>query len=66
MVPEVIMKSRTVCILKCTCKSEQQDKMYKGMRVANMMATKNPKESARQVRCTVCSSVHRTEDHKLV
>ena len=39
-------------IIKCTCKNEQQDKMYgKGNRVANQ--TKN--SDGKVFRCTVCA-----------
>ena len=50
--------------VNCTCSHEQQDKMYGvGVRVANTTA-KQDKDYV-EVRCTVCSKIHRVSPSKV-
>jgi hypothetical protein len=57
---------KTIARIKCSCQHEQQDEMYgKNIRIANVCKTNNPKDSARDVRCTVCSKIHRTDESKM-
>lgn len=53
------MKQGTAKV-KCSCEHRAQDEMYgKGMRIANATATQDDKGGTADVRCTVCSHVHR-------
>lgn len=57
------MKNGTA-LVQCSCKHEQQDKMYgAGVRVANATA-KQDKDSV-EVRCTVCGKTQRVSSSKV-
>jgi len=57
------MKNGTARVL-CTCEHEFQDKKYgKNVRVAN--ATSRQDSTFVEVRCTVCSKVHRVNPSKV-
>lgn len=48
----------------CSCSHHQQDEMYgKGIRVAN--ATAKQDKDFVEVRCTVCSKIHRVHPSKV-
>ena len=50
--------------VQCTCTHEQQDKLYgKQVRIAN--ATAKQDKDFVEVRCTVCSRIHRTTQDKV-
>lgn len=49
-----------VAIIRCSCKSEYQDKEYGlGMRVCNL------KKKEGECRCTVCGKDHQYKQHEL-
>lgn len=57
--------SKTVAIVRCNCKHEQQDEMYgQGNRLANAQPS-DPKSTDVTVRCTVCGTVHRINKDRL-
>lgn len=56
--------SKTTTKVKCTCKHEEQDKMYgPQVRIANL--TTKGDQASKDVRCTVCSKIHRVPNSAL-
>lgn len=50
-------------IVKCSCKSEYQDKQYGvGMRLCNC---KNKEKKGNECTCTVCGKNHQYKSHEL-
>jgi hypothetical protein len=48
-------------LLKCSCKSEFQDKEHKGLRVGTPVNGRRAKDSGQRLteaRCTVCGKTH--------
>ncbi len=59
------MKQGTAKV-KCTCEHKTQDEMYgKGVRIANATAKQDDKAGTADVRCTVCSRVHRVRQSEV-
>jgi hypothetical protein len=45
--------------VSCTCKNDFQDKEYgKHIRIATPRPKKNANDTTREVRCTVCATIH--------
>ena len=58
------MKKQGTAIVPCKCEHKQQDRMYGvGRRVANTTARHAP--DFVEVRCTVCSTVHRARPEQV-
>jgi hypothetical protein len=64
MTKKVKIHNRTISTVRCVCKHEWQDKRYGNqMRIAN--ATAKGDDNSREVRCTVCKTIHRVSDSQL-
>ncbi len=59
------MKQGTAKV-KCSCEHKAQDEMHgKGVRIANATAKQDDKGGTADVRCTVCSHVHKVRQSEV-